>query len=167
MLGRQLEAFKEDLGGNVLAALIIAIGLVTAAFCVGNEFAPKVATFAPLSVTDVVINSRLDGVAGPAVELGGHYNGTLTICNDDDRAHTITFVIQFERLSGPIRFVSGGSVEFPMQPGCETLTGDSAPLPNEVTPGLWRESTSAIVQQGDRKQTVSFMSEEFEVVDDG
>lgn len=160
-----IERFKEDLSGNVLAALIIAIGLVTAAVCVGNELgAAQPEPFAPLMVSDVMINSRVDGIEGPAVRAGEHYNGTLTICNDDDEAQTITFVIQFERLTGPVRFVSAGSVEFPIQPGCETLTGDSAPLPGEVTFGQWREATAAIVQEGDRKQTVSFVSEPFEVV---
>ncbi len=121
--------------------------------------------FAPLSVSDVTINSRVDGVEGPATHAGEHYNGTLTICNDDDQAQTITFVVQFERLSGPIHFVSGGSpVEFPLEPGCATLTGDSAPLPERVSAGLWRESTAASVQRGEQKQTVSFVSEPFEVV---
>lgn len=124
---------------------------------------PEAEPFAPLSVSDVTINSRIDGVDGPAVRAGGHYNGTIEICNNNEE-HTITFIIQLERLSGPVRFVSVDSVEFPVQSGCETFTGDSASLPEEVTPGVWRESSSAIVQRGEQKQTVSFVSDPFEVV---
>lgn len=160
-----LARFREDLGNNVLAALIVAIGIVTAAVCVGNEVTSEAAPFAPLSVSDVTINSRAGGVDGPAVHAGQPYNGTVTICNDDAEAQTITFVIQLERLSGPMRFVSLNSVAFPIEPGCGTFTGDSQPLPPEVTRGLWRESSSAVVQRGDQKQTVSFVSDPFEVVE--
>lgn len=159
------ERFKEDLSSNVLAALIVAIGIVTAAVCVGNTLMAQPAVFAPLSVSDVTINSRLDGLDGPAVLVGEHYNGTITICNSDDEEQVITFVIQFERLMGPVHFVSDGSMQFPIGPGCATFTGESfQPLPDEVTPGQWRESTAAVVQRGDQKQTVSFVSEPFEVV---
>lgn len=164
MISSWLANFKDDLSGNAIALLIVVIGIVTAAVCVGNEFSRQPVPFAPLSISDVTINSRIDGIDGPAVRAGGHYNGTLTICNVDDQQQTITFIIQFERLSGPVRFVPATSVEFPIEPGCSTLTGDSAPLPEEVIPGHWREATAAIVQRGDEKQTVSFVSEPFEVV---
>lgn len=145
------------------AVAILALTMLVMSLLVAN-FWPTPGLFAPLSVSDVTINSRVDGVDGPATHAGEHYNGTLTICNEDDEMQTITFVIQFERLSGDVHFISGGSVEFPIEPGCATLTGDSAPLPERVRSGLWRESTAAIVQQGDQKQTVSFTSEPFEVV---
>ncbi len=157
--------FQEDLSSNVLAALFVALAAVALGVCVGNELASQPEPFAPLAVSDVTINSRVDGVDGPAVRAGEHYNGTVTICNDDDEAQTITFIIQFERLMGPVHFVSDGSLQFPIEPGCDTLTGQSfQPLPDEVTPGQWRESTAAIVQRGDQKQTVSFVSDAFEVV---
>ncbi len=121
--------------------------------------------FMPISVSDVVIESRVEGVDGPATHAGESYKGTITICNNDNRTHTITFIIQWKRLSGAVRFVGGGSIEFPVEPGCITTTGESAALPVKVTAGdLWRESTAAIVQQGDQKQTVSFVSDPFEVV---
>lgn len=145
------------------AAALLSLTFLGMAFLVAN-FWPTSEPFAPLSVSNVEINTRVNGIDGPAVLVGSHYNGTITICNHDNRMHTITFVIQFERLTGPMRFVATDSVEFPMQPGCQTMVGDSAPLPRAVTPGLWRESSSAIVQQGDQKQTVSFVSEPFEVV---
>ncbi len=163
-LGDWLAGFKEDLSSNVLAALIVAIGFVTAAVCVTNELATEAAPFAPLTVSDVTINSRVDGVDGPAVLAGGHYNGTLTICNADQQQQTITFIIQFERLNGDVHLVPAVSVQFPIEPGCATITGDSAPLPMQVTPGRWREATAAVVQRGDQKQTVSFVSEPFEVL---
>lgn len=128
------------------------------------KFWPEEEPFGPITVSDVEILSRVEGVDGPATHAGGHYNGTITICNNNTDTHTLTFIIQFERLGGPVRLVSGGSVEFPKEPGCDTITGDSAPLPEEVTPGLWRESSSAVVQQGKAKQTVSFVSEPFEVI---
>lgn len=156
--------FKADLSSNVLAVLIVTIGFVTAAVCVSNELTSEAAPFAPLSVSDVTINSRIDGLDGPAVRERMHYNGTLTICNADDQQQTITFIIQFERLNGDIHFVPASSVQFPIEPGCHTLTGDSAPLPIDVTPGRWREATAAVVQRGDEKQTVSFVSEPFDVV---
>ncbi len=146
-----------------IAFAVLAFTLLGVAFLVVSLW-PTAEPFAPLSVSDVTIHSRVNGTDGPAVRASQHYNGTITICNHDDEAQTITFVIQFERLTGPVHFVSGGSVEFPVEPGCETLTGDSAPLPDEVSPGQWRESTAAIVQRGDQKQTVSFVSEPFEVV---
>lgn len=146
-----------------VAISIISMTLLGMAFLVANYW-PSDEPFAPLMVSDVVINSRVDGVDGPAVHAEDHYNGTITVCNHDDQAHTITFIIQFERLEGPARFVGAASVEFPMRPGCETMVGDSAPLPSAVTPGLWRESTSAVVQKGGQKQTVSFVSEPFEVL---
>jgi hypothetical protein len=145
------------------AAAILALTILGMSFLVVN-FWPTEGPFAPLSVSDVEINTRVEGVVGPATYVGKSYKGTITICNNDNRTHTITFIIQWERLSGAVRFVSGGSIEFPMEPGCETLTGESAPLPVEVSSGLWRESTAAIVQRGDRKQTVSFVSEPFQVV---
>lgn len=144
-------------------AAILALTILGGVLLVVN-FWPTEGTFAPLSVSNVTINSRVEGFDGPATHVGEHYNGTLKICNNDDQTHTITFVIQFERLSGDIHFVSGGSVEFPVEPGCIDATGDSAPLPDMVTPGPWRESTSASVQQGDQRQTVSFVSEPFEVL---
>lgn len=145
------------------AAAILSLTFLGMAFLVAN-FWPSEPPFAPLTVSDVVINSRVDGVDGPATFVGSHYNGTITICNEGDQAHTITFIIQFERLTGPVRFVGANSVDFPVRPGCETLTGDSAPLPEQVGPGVWRESSSAVVQRGDQKQTVSFVSEPFEVL---
>ncbi len=159
-----LESLRDDLPGSILAACIVLIGLVIGGVCIGDALSSRPEPFAPLVISDVTINSRVEGIAGPATRVGQPYNGTLEICNGDDAAQTITFVIQFERLSGPVRFVSLGSVAFPKQPGCETLTGDSAPLPPEVTPGRWRESTAAIVQQGDQKQTVSFVSDAMVVV---
>ncbi len=166
-----LERFQEDLSGNIIAALIVAIGLVTGAVCVSNELLSEPAPFAPLSVSDVTINSRLDGIEGPAVRVGDHYNGTTTICNDNDNEQTITFIISFERLNGvvhrvPAEYPDGGNTtQFPIDPGCHTLTGDSeVPLPPRVTAGQWRETTAAVVQRGDEKQTVSFVSEPFEVV---
>lgn len=145
------------------AAAILALTALGMTLLVANLW-PTQGPFAPLSVSDVMISSRVEGVDGPATHVAESYKGTITICNDDDRAHTITFIIQWERLSGAVRFVSGGSIEFPVAPGCATVTGESAALPVEVSSGLWRESTAAIVQQGDQKQTVSFVSEPFEVV---
>lgn len=160
-------AFLWGNGGRPLvlsvAAAVLALTILGISFLVTN-FWPKDEPFAPLSISNVTINSRVEGVDGPAVHAAEHYNGTLTICNGDDQTHTITFIIQFERLHGDIHFVSGGSLEFPIEPGCAMLTGDSAPLPEAVTPGQWRESTSATVQRGDQKQTVSFVSEPFEVI---
>lgn len=138
------------------AAAILAVTALGGVLAVANLW-PEQEPFAPLTVSDVTINS-------PIVQVGQHYNGTITICNDDEQAQTITFVIQLERLSGPVHFVSLGSVEFPVEPGCDTLTGDSKPLPDRITPGLWREKSSASVQQGAQKQTVSFVSDPFEVV---
>jgi hypothetical protein len=151
--------------GLVLATLFfgVAVGSTVAVLMVA-AFWPDEVPFTPLSVSNVTINSRVEGFDGPAVRAGGHYNGTVTICNENDEAHTITFIIQFERLDGPVHFVSGGSLEFPIEPGCDTLTGDSAPLPDRVTPGPWREATSATVQKGDQKQTISFVSDAFQVV---
>jgi hypothetical protein len=146
------------------AATTVSSVIVLVVVFLAVAFWPEGEPFAPLSVSDVTINSRVEGIDGPATHVGSHYNGTVTICNNSDDTHVLTFAIQFERLGGPIRFVGADSVEFPMQPGCETLTGDSAPLPDEVIPGLWRESSSAIVQRGDQKQTVSFVSEPFEVL---
>ncbi len=151
--------------GLVMATAFFAFAtLVAAAVLLVTWLWPSEPIFAPLSVSDVTINSRVGGVDGPAVRAGGHYNGTLTICNSDGEPQTITFIIQFERLTEPIHFVPGGSIEFPVDPGCATLTGDSAPLPAEVNDGLWRESTAAVVQRGDQKQTVSFVSDPFEVI---
>lgn len=151
--------------GLVLSALFagVAIGSL-AAVLFATWVWPDEPIFAPLTVSDVTINSRLEGIDGPAVRAGDHYNGTIEICNRDDERQTITFIIQLERLSDPVHFVSFGSVEFPADPGCMTFTGDSAPLPEEVASGLWRESSSAIVQRGDQKQTVAFVSDAFEVV---
>lgn len=154
-------------GGKGLVLALIFFGLAVLsvpAVLLGMWLWPSEAVFAPLSVSDVTINSRIEGLDGPAVRAGDHYNGTITICNDDEEEQTITFIIQFERLSGSVHFVSGGSVEFPIEPGCATLTGDSAPLPEQVVSGQWRESSSAIVQRGKQKQTVSFVSDAFEVV---
>ncbi len=145
------------------AAFLIGVVLVVGVLAYDELFSGET-IFAPLTVSDVTINSRVDGLDGPAVRVGDHYNGTITICNDDDEAQAITFVIQLEDLDDSVHFVSLGSVEFPIEPGCETFTGDSAPLPDEITPGLWRESSVAIVQRGAQKQTVSFVSEPFEVV---
>lgn len=151
--------------GLVLATVFfgVAVGSAIAVLLI-SAFWPSEAPFSPLSISNVTINSRVEGFDGPTVRRGEHYNGTITICNDNDQTHTITFIIQFERLGEPVHFVSGGSIEFPVEPGCVTLTGDSAPLPDRVTLGLWREATSATVQEGDRKQTVSFVSDGFEVV---
>ncbi len=159
------QRFKEDLSSKIVAILFVAMGAATLGVCVGNELAAQPEVFAPLSISNVTINSRIEGIDGPAVQAGQHYNGTITICNDDDEPQTITFVIQFERLFGPVHFVSDGSLQFPVEPGCETLTGDSfQSLPEEVMSGQWRESTAAIVQRGDQKQTISFKSDAFEVV---
>jgi hypothetical protein len=145
------------------AMAILSLTFLGMAFLVAN-FWPSESPFAPLAVSNVTINSRIPDRDSPAIRAGQHYNGTITICNNNDEIHTITFVIQLERLGGPVHFVSLGSVEFPIEPGCATLTGDSAPLPEQVGPGVWRESSSAIVQRGDQKQTVSFVSEPFEVL---
>jgi hypothetical protein len=142
------------------ASSVITLAVVFIAVTVWPEEEP----FVPVTVSDVTINSRLEGVDGPAVRVGSHYNGTIEICNSDDEPHTITFVIQVERLSGPVHFVDLAPVDFPKQPGCETFTGDSAALPRAVTPGLWRESSSAVIQQGNNRQTISFVSDQFEVV---
>lgn len=151
--------------GLVVATLFFGFAVGSAiAVLLATAFWPSEVPFTPLSVSNVTINSRVEGFDGPAVRAGEHYNGTITICNNNAQPHTITFIIQFERLDGPVRFVSGGSIEFPVEPGCMTVTGDSAPLPDQVTPGPWREATSAMVQEGDRKQTVSFVSDSFEVV---
>ncbi len=162
---RQLwDALRKDgsgLGTSILLGFIAALGVF---FVVQNTLSSNGPPFAPLSVSDVTINTRVEGADGPAVRAGQHYNGTITICNEDDETQTITFLIQLERLGGPVHFVSFGSVEFRVEPGCATLTGDSAPLPTRVTPGRWRESSVAIVQQGDQRQSVSFVSDAFEVV---
>lgn len=152
--------------GNKLIALMLMFlaGAVIYAATVWLWPSEPPPIFAPLSVSNVTINSKVEGFGSPAVQVGGHYNGTIEICNSHSEQQTITFIIQVERLSGPVRFVDLSPVDFPKQPGCETFTGDSEPLPIEITPGLWRESSSAIVQQGDQKQTVSFVSEPFEVV---
>lgn len=147
-----------------VAAVAVLIGaalatLVNTLFLSGDD-----PPFTPITVSEVTVNSRVNGVDGPAVHVGEPWNGTVEICNSDDEPQTITFVIQVEKLGGPMRFVDLDPVDFPKEPGCETFTGDSAPLPEEVTPGLWRESSSAVVQRGDQKQTVSFVSEPFEVL---
>ncbi len=154
--GGRLLVFAAATAASSIIVLTVVFLAVT--------FWPEEGPFEPISVSDVTVNSRINGVEGPAVRAGEHYNGTIEICNTDDQAQTITFIIQVERLSGPVHFVDLDPVDFPKGPGCETLTGDSASLPAEVTPGQWRESSSAVVQEGKRKQTVSFVSEPFEVV---
>ncbi len=161
-LWNALRSDGSGLGTSIMLGFIAALGIF---FIVQNTLSSNGPPFAPLSVSDVTINTRVEGVAGPAVRAGQHYNGTITLCNEDDEAQTITFVIQLERLFGPVHFVAAGSLQFPVDPGCETLTGDSfEPLPNEVSSGRWRESTAAIVQRGTERQTVSFISDAFEVV---
>lgn len=153
-------AFLWRNGGRPLV-LSVAVGIVAFSFLgvalLATTYWPESAPFAPLTVSDVTINS-------PTVQAGQHYNGTITICNADDQQHTITFIMQLERLEGSVHFVSLGSMEFPVEPGCATLTGDSAALPPTVTPGQWRESSVAVVRQGDQRQSVSFVSDPFEVV---
>ncbi len=153
-------------GGRLLifAAATAASSIITLVVVfIAVSLWPEESPFEPISISDVTINSRVGGVDGPAVRVGDHYNGTIEICNSHEDAQTITFIIQLERLSGPVHFVDFGSVEFPKEPGCETFTGDS-PLPVEVDAGQWREVTAAVVQRGAQKQTVSFVSDAFEVV---
>lgn len=150
--------------GNKLIALALLVLAGSIVYAGAAWLWPAEAIFAPISVSDVTVNSRIDGVEGPAVRSGESWIGTVTICNSDDKDHVITFAIGYERLSGPVFFADARSIDIPVQPGCETFTGDSAPLPDDVTPGQWRESSSAIVQQGRQRQTVSFISDAFEVV---
>lgn len=148
----------------VLAAAGAASSIVTLAVVfLAVTLWPEEGPFEPITVSEVTVNSRIDGVEGPAVRSGEPWSGTVTICNSDDKEHVVTFVIGYERLSGPVFFAEARSIDIPVQPGCETFTGDSAPLPGDVTPGQWRESSSAVVQEGKHKQTVSFVSEPFEV----
>ena len=105
--------------------------------------------------------SRVPGVEGPAIVVGGELRVRGTKCTRSDTPVTGSFV--FVTIGDPRRVVEGISGTGIRRAGCTTREYAN-PLPAGVVPGLWQLAGLEIARDGTREQRKAWESEQFQVV---